>query len=337
MPWPPTLGSQALPAQLQRAGLALRAEVQRHSVELTTGRVADPARHLRGDLGPLAAIETRLQRIGAHDGALRAAALTARTAQDALGQLADLGNSIRDRLLTVTSGEATPEALTRTGQGARAGLSAMISALSAQVAGRAVFSGTATDRGPLPDAATLMAAVGAHLAGATTAQDISLGLDDFFDSPGGAFDTLIYAGGPPISAGASDPDAGVIALPTAADPAIRGLLRGAVMAALLAEPAVVPDVAHRRDLARIAAERHGPDAERLVGLRAGLGTTEAALDDTRTRLSVERDTLVNARSGLIGVDPFAAASRLEETRARLEALYAVTARVARLSLTEYLR
>jgi flagellar hook-associated protein 3 FlgL len=337
MPWPPTLGSQSLPAHLQRTGLALRADVQRHSLELTTGRVADVSRHLRGDLGPLAAIETRLQRIGAQDSALRSAAQLTQVAQAALGRLSELGGSIRDRLLTVASFDASPEALTRTGQAARAGLASMMSALSADVAGRTVFAGAATDRGPLPDAETLMAAVRAHLAGATNAQQVADGLDAFFELPMGAFDAVIYAGGSPVLPSADGLQNGAVALPTAADPAIRGMLRGAVMAALLAEPGTLPDLAHRRDLARIASERFPLDAERLVSLRAGLGTTEAAIDDARTRLSTERDTLSGDRNGLVGVDPYSAASRLEETRARLEALYAVTARVARLSLTEFLR
>jgi flagellar hook-associated protein 3 FlgL len=337
MPWPPTLGSQSLPAYLQRAGLALRADVQRHSLELTTGRVADASRHLRGDLGPLTAIETRLQRIGAQDSVLRSAAQVTQVAQSALGRLSELGGSIRDRLLSVASSEASPEALARTGQAARAGLASMISALSAEAAGRAVFSGTATDRGPLPDADALMTTVRAHLAGSANAQQVADGLNAFFDLPMGGFDALIYAGGPPALPPANGFQNGAAALPTAADPAIRGILRGAVMAAILAEPATLPDVAHRRDLARIASERYPVDAERLVSLRAGLGTSEAAIEDTRSRLSAERDTLLDNRNGLLGVDPYSAASRLEETRARLEALYAVTARVARLNLTEFLR
>jgi len=337
MSWPLTLGSQALSAQLHRAGLSLRSDVQRHSLELTTGRAKEVSRHLRGDMGAFTALETRLTRISAQDMALRSASQLAGSVQMALGSIAETGATIRDRLLTVASAEPTPDALTRVGQSARAGLSTMISALSTQSAGRAVFSGTATDRGPLPDASVLMDAVVSHLAGATTAAEIVSRIDTFFDTAGGAFETLIYLGGPPGTGTAILPDTSVPALPTAADPAIRGALRGAVMAALLAEPSIVPDLAHRRELAIVATQRSSVDSERLIGLRAQVGDGEAALDVGRNRLSSERDALLQARDGLIGVDPYAAASRLEETRARLETLYAVTARVARLSLTEYLR
>jgi flagellar hook-associated protein 3 FlgL len=337
MSWPPTLGSQALSAQLHRTGLSLRADVQRHSLELVSGRVKDPAAHLRGDLGPLTAIETRLTRIAAQDSVLRSASHLSGSAQANLGTVVDTSATIRDRLLTVASSDASSDALTRVGQSARAGLSTMISALSAQTAGRSIFAGTATDRGPLPDAAVLMDAVVSHLAGAVTAADIAMGIATFFDTPGGPFETSIYLGAPPAPGLNFPPEVSVPALPTAADPAIRGALRGAVMGALLADAAIVPEIAHRRELAVLAMQQYPDDIESLIGLRASVGDGEAALHAGRNRLSSERDALLLARDGLIGVDPYAAASRLEETRARLEALYAITARVARLSLTEYVR
>ena len=44
-----SLGSLALPYQLQRQGVALRSEITRLGVELTTGQTANPQQHLRGD------------------------------------------------------------------------------------------------------------------------------------------------------------------------------------------------------------------------------------------------------------------------------------------------
>jgi flagellar hook-associated protein 3 FlgL len=43
-----------------------------------------------------------------------------------------------------------------------------------------------------------------------------------------------------------------------------------------------------------------------------------------------------ARVGLVSVDPYAATSALTATQSQLESLYAVTARVSRLSLANYL-
>lgn len=333
MPLSPTIGSQALPAQLHRAGLLLRAEVQRHSLEMTTGRAADPARHLRGDLGALGVLETRLGRIAAQTPALASAALAAEAAQAGLQRLADRGGAIWNSLLTVTGGEPGADALTRAGQAARGGLEDMLSALAAQVAGRGIFSGVRSDHAPLADGATMMAGIAALVAGAGSAEEIVQRVDQAFDTPGGLFETLFYTGGDPVALG----PAGAAPLPTAADPGVRGLLRHAVLGALLADTTAVPDLAIRRNLAALATERYPAEAERLVAVQARVGEAEAIIAGARSRLSAEQDALSRARGDLIGVDPYAAAGRLDEARARLEALYVVTARVARLSLTEYLR
>lgn len=333
----PTFGSQSLANQLQRAGTRMRQDVQRHSLEMTTGQSADPAARLRGNLGPLAMIDTRLHRIGAQEIGLKSALQLTETAQTALGSVATIAGRIRDELMTVAGMEPTGDALSRVGATARLELSAMISALSVSDGGRAPFSGRASDRGPLPDADTLLAAVAAHVAGAATADDVIAGVADFFDAPGGPFETVIYAGADPVAPGAAALGVAVDPLPTAADPAIRATLREAVLASLLNEPGVSQDLGLRQQLARKTVDRQFQAIDDLVGLRGRVGRAEAALDDGISRLSLERDTLMRNRDGMIGVDPFEAASRLEETRARLEALYVVTARVARLSLTEYLR
>ena len=66
-------------------------------------------------------------------------------------------------------------------------------------------------------------------------------------------------------------------------------------------------------------------------MHIGEGAEEAS-----TRLSAERTSYEIARTGLLEADPYETASRLEDVQFQLEALYAVTARMARLSLTSYL-
>lgn len=331
MTFPSSLGSLGLPAQLQRAGRQLRTDLQRHSIEMVTERAANPARHLRGDLGALSVIETRLTRISAEDASLRSAATAFQTAQSALDRIAQSGEAVWRQILTVSDREPGNESLLTAGHAARAGLDDMVSALSVRAAGQAVFSGTAPDRAPLVSAGNMMAAIAGLVAGAGSASEVVQLVDDAFNAPGGLFETQFYAGAAPVQAGS------LTALPTAMDPAIRAALGNAVLGALLAETDILSDPRLRRDLATELAARHPAGAERLTTLRAGVGDAEAHVDAARLGLSAERDALVRGRFDLIGVDPFEAASRLEETRARLESLYVITARVARMSLTEYLR
>ena len=77
--------------------------------------------------------------------------------------------------------------------------------------------------------------------------------------------------------------------------------------------------------------------EGRITLSARIGTAEAQIETARTRNAAEETALGILRSGIGSVDPYEAATRLETVRAQLESLYLVTARVSRLSLTEYLR
>ena len=76
----------------------------------------------------------------------------------------------------------------------------------------------------------------------------------------------------------------------------------------------------------------------MIGLRASLGETQARAEAALTRMASEAGALELARSGLLSVNPYEAATALREAESGLETLYAVlTARLSRLSLTEYLR
>lgn len=334
MPHLPSLGSGALPAQLHRIGTELRAEITRHSRELTTGRSADPARRLSGETGLLSAIESRLRRNAAEEAALIGQGQRAAAIQAGLDQVAAVHEGLRSATLAAAFGEPSPAVLNRLGQQARAALGDIGSALARGLAGQAVFAGDRPDRAPLAPPEVLLAAAAAAVAGASSADQVVQRVQDMF-GPGGAFDTAIYLGGAPVPLAAGDADFGPA--PTAGDPALREILAGAVLAALAGDPTAIPDIGLRRGLVSRAIDQQAAAAERLTNLAAGLGAAEAAIAERRTRLVAEREMLELGRNNRLGVDPYEAATRLEDARQRLEALYVVTARVARLTLTEYLR
>ncbi|MCB1391269.1 MAG: flagellar biosynthesis protein FlgL, partial [Rhodobacteraceae bacterium] len=111
---------------------------------------------------------------------------------------------------------------------------------------------------------------------------------------------------------------------------------GLVVSALAGDSALPLADTQRQALARAGAEALIGTAPAIAEAQASLGETQARLDSTLTRLGGERDALVLARQSLIGADPYEAAGQLEVVQTRLETLYAVTARTAHLSLTEYL-
>lgn len=332
-----TLGTLALPYHLQRTGVQARSDLARHSHELTTGQVQSPARHLRGDIAALHAIENRLVRMEGFDAALKQTVTAFDTAQNALDRVAGLGQDLAEKLVLTAQSVAGPGAAKVAAQSARNAIEETISALSVNVAGRSLFSGVQTDRAPLASADALLDALGGVVAGAATAAEVTARLEAYFNDPEAGFATDIYRGGAPAAGGLLDDGQAAPALPTADDPAIRRQLMSAAMVVLVGEGALALDPAEEAALqqrAMVGLMENGPA---LAALQARVGDAQAALEQRQTRLSVERDRLELARSDAIGVDPYKAAMAVEQSRVQLESIYTVTARIARLSLTEYLR
>lgn len=332
-----TLGTMALPFHLQRTGVQARIDLARHSHELTTGQVQSPARHLRGDIAALHSIESRLARLSGFQDAIGQSVTAFEAAQDALGVVARVNNALAEKLVLTAQSTAGPSARTVAAQSARAALEETISALSVGVAGRTLFSGVGAERMPLASAETLLAALGAEVAGVTSEAGLSAALHAFFEAPGTRFATEIYLGGAAARGGLLDDGLPAPALPTADDPAIRRQLMTMAMVVLIDTGALSLDPAEERAVQQRAMAGLLANGAAIAALQARLGDAQEALDQRRIRLSVERDRLELARSDMIGVDPYRAAMALEQSRVQLESIYAVTARVARLSLTEFLR
>ena len=77
-------------------------------------------------------------------------------------------------------------------------------------------------------------------------------------------------------------------------------------------------------------------AERAA-LAGRIGISEARIDEASTRNESESNALQVLKYDLLGVDAYDAATRMETAQNQLETLYAVTARLSRLSLVDFLR
>ncbi len=307
-----SLGSMALPHALQRHGVQLRNDLSRLTLEMSSGEASNPARRLAGDLSALAAVEARSQRVATALDVARQALTLAEASQNVLARITHSASDMSTRLLAASTAGIDDAAVLSAGRAARGALEDTVAALGGQVVGRSLFAGTAFD-----------------------AEDVASVVDAAFLDSGGLFETGFYlgaAGAAVVIDGSTLPDA----LPDALDPAIRRTLAGLVKAALVAE--AIPDLSpgQRQALAQNSAMTLSDAEGHLTTLRATLGNSEARIDTAITRLLGERDALTLARDTLVGVDAYETATRLKETQTRLEMIYAITARTARLSLTEYL-
>ena len=77
--------------------------------------------------------------------------------------------------------------------------------------------------------------------------------------------------------------------------------------------------------------------EGVVQLSAELGMAQGQISKALSRDESELDALELARNGITGVDPYEAASRFTALEGQLQSMYAITARLSALNLTNFLK
>jgi flagellar hook-associated protein 3 FlgL len=329
-----SVGDASLTNILARQGADLRAQVNRAAQEVTTGRNADLAATLAGDLSPLLAIDASLARLAAFGTTTQDAALQTAAQQTALEGLSSLTLGITTTLLGAREFQ-TQAQIDTIAADARGRLASAIGLLNSQAADRAIFSGTATDTSPLGPADDLLAALEAAAAGLPSAATVAAAVLDWFADPMGY--AAFYRGGAALAPVPIAPGEAAELATTAMDPAIRDTLAGFAMAALLDRGMLAGNAAERALLAQRAGQELLATNDARTALAARIGAVEAQIEAARTRNGAEETALGILRSDIGSVDPYEAASRLEAARSQLESLYLVTARVSRLSLVEFLR
>ena len=330
-----SLGDMAQSFMLRRQTVALKSDLQRLSTELTTGRVADTAARVSGDLGPVSGIDASLARLKGYGAVTAEAGLFAGSMQTALGVVDDLSSAL-SRTLLAASSSSSQSLVDATGRDARSRLETALSALNTRVGDRSVFGGVATNGPATAPAETIMLALDTAILGATTVQDIETAVTDWFNAPTG-FAALGYTGGAALAPVNIAPGEEANLDITATDPAIRATLKGLAMAALLDRGVLAGQPAARQDLAKRAGLSLLESQSERTFLAARLGAAEAQIDAAASRNAAETSSLQIARSDITAADPFETASRLQETQQQLEKIYAITARITRLSLMDYLR
>lgn len=328
-----SLGDLAQSFVSRRQTATLKQQMTRLTGELSSGRTTDVTRHLKASFGQLSDIEHQLRLQQGYRTATAEAAGATAAMQSALGIIHDRTTELAGAGTlagTNAAGIATDGVATL----ARGVLDAVVGALNTAVGGRSLFAGTEFDRAPLPAGGAVLSAARAALGGASDAAGITAALDAFFGA-GGGYETALYQGNTedagPFRLGAGE---SVRLSIRADDEVFRGVMKSAVLATLADDPAL--DAGTRRDLLGQATDGLFAQADRLNAVRADLGHTEERIERSSVRIASELTGLDYARGQLLAVDPFDAATELENVQFQLEALYAVTARAARLNLVNFL-
>ncbi|MFX0546646.1 flagellin [Roseovarius sp. S1116L3] len=329
------IGELAQSISMRRQSASVESDVMRLTKELSSGQASDISQHLNGSFGQLADMENQLALKDAYRAAGTLASTQAATMQSALEmvqtQMTDLAGQ------AIQYGIGGGSGLEVISHGASEALNAMVSALNTTVAGRPVFAGTSVGSSPLASSAQIMDAARLAVAGSTGANAVMTALDDFFDTAGGGFETMIYLGGTDDLSPHRLGNGEEVTLSIRADDLqIRAALKNTVMAALSGDDSLALSDGERLSLMRASGAAMTVGIDDLIGLRADLGTAEERIDQSMTRNAAEQSSLKIARNDLLSVDPFETASALEQAQLQLEMIYTLTARSSRLSLVNFL-
>ncbi|MCF1710618.1 flagellar biosynthesis protein FlgL [Tabrizicola sp. J26] len=328
------IGDSARGFVLRQQTVALKAEFDRRSLEVTTGRQADIGRHLRGDLGPLAAIDSSLARAEAYLSSASTAEIRATATQMALNSLASLTEDLAGSLISVGSGTSQTAIATVAEQG-RVAFDAALSTLSARIGDRSIFAGLETRGAAIASADTILGELKTAVAGLTSAGAVEAAVNSWFDGSVGYASTG-YLGGDalePIEVAEGEAVAPDV---TALDPAIVDTLKGLALAALLDRGVLAGDTKQQAALVKAAGESLYQSAMSRADLSARIGIAQDRIEDAQTAAEAEKTALSTRRLSLVSADAYEAATALTETQSQLETLYSVTAKVLGLKLSDYL-
>jgi flagellar hook-associated protein 3 FlgL len=317
------------------ADLRRRSDTARE--ETVTGLRADPARALNGKVAEMLGFRQSLDEIAQYREIIGLAESRAAAIQGSLESLrrfaVDMhvhGQTALDSGLR-TTGEAVSAS-------ARQALGAAIAALNVSFGGRHLFSGDAGDGPAMVPLEVMMSASVAILQAGPTGGAAYANLAVEFTLSGGLYDTAFYTGGDG-DAPETEIDRGErLGFAPRADAApVRKLLRDlAALATAYDRSNTIPEEEREAVAAHAIAGLRG-NVEALAGMAAQVGVAEERMDAVKTRHNAADAALTLAFNKLAGRDQFEAAAELTALEAQLETTYLATARLASLSLANFLR
>lgn len=332
-----SIGDMAQTFMIRQQNTHLKTTATRLALELSTGYTSDVSKRFSGDFTITSGLETSLNALRAYKSSAMEAGNFASTMQTAMGHIQDQTISAVTSLM-LTGNSASQIQIDNTAADVHQKFEAVVSALNTQVGGRSLFSGTATDKPALASAASIIADLQIAITGQTTAAGVEAAVNTWFDASGGGYETTGYLGSTtklsPFVIGSGQK--AEISF-SADDSTIRDTLKGLALAALVSEGVLSGNITEQTQLINSARDNLLSVGEKQVQMRANLGTVEAHIETVSVQSASETSALEILKANLLSVDPYETASELQAVQTQLETLYALTARMSRLSLVDFLR
>ena len=320
-------------SRLSRQIADIKARANTTRTEAVTGRISDVTAAVKGDNGGVNLLHKAVDDARAFQYNLSLAENRAQRSQSVLSFVGSHGARIGSEALAAL-GRDDPSTMRVIAEDAKTALQSIFASLNTTEGGRALFSGDVADRSPLTSSEQMLSDVSAILAGSVDKADADAQLDAYFNDPAGGFATSIYDGGAGRAPKVEIAEGVRIDVAVKADdPAIKDLLRSL---AVTASSESVTNGERSQILESNFSKAISANAM-LIEVRGILGVNESRISAAKANHEAEEvalTTLLNAKSAR---DPYEAASELQLLESQLESAYLLTARIARLSIAEYLR
>ena len=330
-----SLGDLAQSYAMQSRNTALKQDIQRLTTELASGQVADVRQAISGNTAYANDLERSLTKLDGYDLSTTEAGQLAEGMQNALTRIGDLNTAFRDTLIS-TTGSTLSETSSGILTQADNTLDGIINAMNTSVSGRALFAGASTDIQPIAPKEDLLDGLRTAVSGAGSVDDILTAAQAWFDDSAG-FASIGYQGADTSLAAISLSDQESAHLDLRADnAAFNDTLRYLATIALADDPALGLTEAQQSELIQKSISTAVSSTGQVVSLQAEVGISESKIEAASVRNSAERSSLEIARNDLLSIDPYQAATELEQVQFQLESLFAITSRMSQLSLVNYL-
>lgn len=332
-----TIGDLSQHLLTTRNNTTLKTDLNTLVSELTSGEKSDLTAHLGASQTNLAGLDRQLEMLGRFERSNNDTQQMLSTMQLALGGVDSQRSRASGALLNITQASNASD-ISNTGSIAQSAFEGAVQSLNTRFGDRALFGGNDVNEMPLAEASLMLDALSLATAGLTDVAGITAAVDDWFNLPGGGFETVGYQGDTTgVMSRSIDGSQNIDVDVRADDQAVRDTLKHLALGALAGDMSDPLDLDTRRTLQQTAGESLLTSASSFFGMQARLGYAEGRVEEASVRISAQQTSYGIARNELVSADPFETATRLQAVQLQLETQFALTARLSRLSLTEYLR
>ena len=331
-----SIGDGVQQFQLQRQNTVLKTSLNTLAIELSSGNVSDVVKANNGDTEKFSAVDNRLKVLSSLKYLTAETQLTLSTTQAALSNLDTQRGALADPLILITN-ESTDLQINVAARSSRDQFDALIQTLNTRLGDKSLFSGAAVNSAAFTSPDVIITDIVTQIGGATDTATIVATIDTWFDDPAGGFATVAYTGDTGDHVFRRLDNTTQVKLDARADdPGIKAVLKGAVYASVASEIGGL-DKQTKAELLFEGGVQLQSAASHLAQVQGRLGYVEGEVERLSAEQSSEQSALNIARNLMTQADPFETATELQAIQTQLETHYAMTARLSRLSLAEYLR